>query len=566
MVESNKVACASRIDRVTLYARGAVVTRVVTVPEALPPGPCALELSAGRALIDGRSLRAEGVGARPILALDARPIDRSSRVELGPIAAEIERVKRELEGVRERRARWAERQSGLASVWPDPRLRPRKSKEAGLAVSARIDDGLAVSALSEALLEAAHAEIEACDLREKSLADELRALEVRHAQGSSAREGRDVERAMAILVQLAASEDGAALTALEVEYVVDAARWWPAYKVRLSDGARRAQWSLDAYIAQSSGEDWTDALVSLSTADLVRDVRLPTLPSLRLGRAQPPKRAYRPPPQGLDELFAGYDAAQAKPAGPIGGAASYDGTRETRTAAAEPAKPTLKDLLVEQESDGGAFESVGAYPEEMAKKSAPAAPPPAFAGSMASAPSMMAPMAKMDFEPQASRSRGARLMSRDEGAAAPKQQFAAVSGELDPDEQWLDYDGLTLSDPRDAASQRAVDSRGDSRTRSRRCGRSCSSPSSRSGARRAPLILGTRAGCSTIATRGQRGWTCARTGRCTACRSRRPRGIRSPNSGSSRRRPRRCTARPRCRTPSMRRCSEGPRRSSTTTR
>ncbi len=452
MVESNRVVCASRVDRVTLYARGAVVTRVVTVPEALPPGPCALELDAGRALFDGRSLRAEGVGARPILALDARPVDRSSRVELGPIAAEIERVKRELDAVRERRARWAERQSGLASVWPDPRLRPRKRSEDA---AARIDDGLAVSALSEALLEAAHEEIDGCDARERSLTDALRALEVRYAQGSSAGEGRDVERAMAILVQLGASEDGSSLTALEVEYVVDAARWWPAYKVRLSDGARRAQWSLDAYIAQSSGEDWTDALVSLSTADLVRDVRLPTLASLRLGRAQPPKRAYRPPPQGLDELFAGYDAAQAKPAPPSSGSAAYEGPSTTRAAAVEPPKPTLKEALLEQESDGVAFGSAGAYPEEMAKKSAPPSPA-AFAAPMA-APAMMA---KMDFEPQASRSRGGRLMSRDEGAAAPKQQFAAVSGELDPDEQWLDYDGLALSDPRDAAAQRGRLTRG----------------------------------------------------------------------------------------------------------
>lgn len=458
MTESTRVACASRIDRVTMYARGAVVTRVVTLPEALPAEGCVLELTAGRALIDPRSLRANGQGTRGVLAVDARHVDRSSSVELGPIAKELDRVRRELASVRERKARWAERQSGLLSVWPDPRLRPRKKKGKEDA-SARIHDALAVSALSESLLDRAHRELEACESLEKSLGDELSALEVRYAQASSAREGRDVERALAILVQLAPATGEDALTSLEIEYVVDAARWWPAYKVRLSDGARAARWSLDAYVAQSSGEDWSDALVSLSTADLLRDVRLPTLPSLRLGRAQPPKRAYRPPPQGLDDLFAGYDAAQAKapPAAPP----VRPAVTEKRKEPSEDGRFAKHDEQARaRASDGdsgavGDAEAMDMVPaQEMrafAKAEMPKSYPAVTAAPMAP---MAAPAPSFAAMPPMQAARGGSMGRRAEEPPAPLKQFGAANGELDPDEQWLDYDGLTLGDARASSAGR----------------------------------------------------------------------------------------------------------------
>lgn len=457
MVESTRVACASRIDRVTLYARGAVVTRVVSVPEALPDGPCVLEVSAGRPLFDPRSLRAHAGGTRSILAVDARPVDASSSVELGPIAQEIERVRRALEALSERKARWAERQSGLLSVWPDPKLRARKKKEDA---GARIMDGIAVSALSESLLERVHDEVAACEASEKSLRDELSALELRRAQASSAREGRDVGRSLAILVQLAprgADED--ALRSLEIEYAIDAARWWPAYKVRLSDGAKHARWSLDAYIAQSSGEDWSDALISLSTADLVRDVRLPTLPSLRLGRAQPPKRAYRPPPQGLDELFAGYDGAQSsEPSKPSSAPVARAAPPAPEMPKRDVAAAAVDDLLV---GDEGALdertevESYRAHAKAEDKKvkaafaAAPMAPPMVMPAASPAPASYSMPAPPM----QAARG-GAALGRRSEESAAPSKQFATLATEVDPDEQWLDYDGLTLADPRSGSGSR----------------------------------------------------------------------------------------------------------------
>ena len=63
-------------------------------------------------------------------------------------------------------------------------------------------------------------------------------------------------------------------------------------------------------MAQRSGEDWRGVRLALSTADLLFDARLPELPSLRFGRAQPPaKKGYRAAPPGLDRMFEGHDRA-----------------------------------------------------------------------------------------------------------------------------------------------------------------------------------------------------------------------------------------------------------------
>jgi hypothetical protein len=459
MYEGLRLTCASRIDRVTVYARGAVVTRVVALPEALPEGPCVLDVRAAAPAFDPRSLRANAVGARAVLALDAREVDAREAIELGPIEAEVERLSIELDDVRARIARINERRGGLASVWPDPRLRPRRAREDG---AARVRDALSVSSLADAMIEQCQSQLRDEERREVAVLRALEAAKLRLAQASSSAEGPASRRALSVLVQLAAATEGARLASLELEYVVDGARWWPAYKVRLSDGARRARWSLDAYIAQCTGEDWSHASVSLSTADLVRDARLPTLASLRLGRAQPAKKAFRAPPQGLDELFSGYDVAAAKlppprPASPVPATTTI--TASPVATLSETSKKLEKSKAAlgrrdEASEDGGAYQT-GApeAPEQHAlggmSPAYAAMPPPPMAMPMPSAPPMSrsaAPRAKaddgfVDVQSQSSPSRGG-------GGPPPRQAFgAAPSDELDPDEQWMDFDGLSLSDP-----------------------------------------------------------------------------------------------------------------------
>jgi hypothetical protein len=73
-----------------------------------------------------------------------------------------------------------------------------------------------------------------------------------------------------------------------------------------------------ASVLQRTGEDWTNVKLALSTAELHRRAEVPELKALRIGRRQPPpaRSGWREPPPGLDELFAGYDAAGPAPLPP----------------------------------------------------------------------------------------------------------------------------------------------------------------------------------------------------------------------------------------------------------
>jgi len=104
----------------------------------------------------------------------------------------------------------------------------------------------------------------------------------------------------------------AAEVGFEIEYFVPAARWVPTYTLHLAAG--RARIELSALVAQATGEDWQDAALSFSTADLARESTLPELSSWRIGRAQTPRRpVFRPLPSDLDLLFAGYDRGVQEP-------------------------------------------------------------------------------------------------------------------------------------------------------------------------------------------------------------------------------------------------------------
>jgi len=62
------------------------------------------------------------------------------------------------------------------------------------------------------------------------------------------------------------------------------------HTLQIASAGSRAEWWLEALVAQASAEDWDGVRLGLSTADLIADGRLPELPSLRLGRAQAPAR------------------------------------------------------------------------------------------------------------------------------------------------------------------------------------------------------------------------------------------------------------------------------------
>jgi hypothetical protein len=465
------IECASKIDRVTVYARGAIVTRVVTLSPQLTADPCVLRISGISPLIESKTVRAKSPAGRSVLSVEGRWTAREVSVDPSSIQTELEQLEQKRTAVGEQRALVHARSELLRGAHPDPHLRPRKSKTSALA---RTKDALETTHLLANLLEKAYDELRALDVEYTQLSDAIAAAQLRLAQASAAQREVAGDPEYALLISLGAqerSEQSASSPTVEIEYIVEAARWWPTYKVRFTDGARKVHCSLDALVAQASGEDWSGVLVSVSTADLVRDARLPVLPTLRLGRAQPGKKAFRPPPDGLDDLFAGYDRAMATaPASQQ--VASYP--REESAVMDELLSMQGQDVetefdaeeLVASEQDGGGGEEfsraqsvsttkagqirdhLGAAPGAAPYGGAAMVPPmPMSVG----APSPLAPPASRGSFGYAKSDSGAVLRQQ---AADERRQFSANdSSELDPGDEWLDFDALTL---RDASSGRGL--------------------------------------------------------------------------------------------------------------
>jgi hypothetical protein len=450
------IACESRIERVVVYARGAVVTRRVTVPDALPDEPVELLVAGVTALAEAGSVRAVAGGEREVTALKARVVVPDAPAPPGALLSRVRSLALENERLEAERASLAERRAGLAGAALDPAMR-RWARNVDPA--ARFADALAVSALLgeetarvDALIRAVAA----------ALADNRRA---REAADLAAAQGRPEDLAgraaprLDVLVRLGAG--GGAVGSLALEYVVRGARWWPAYTARFTAAATRVALAVDAFVAQATGEDWGGIKLSLSTADLAEDARLPELRSLRFGRAQPaPKRGYRAPPDGLDAMFEGYDRAAPKPSAappdlhaapayapglPLGAITIASRTEASETPAEK--RIDLKARLGKATMDA-APPPPGSAPKGMAMpaRAAPVFAPPAPAKSggllgMLSAPSLA---------PMTTRGGGWDGLLDEEGGGGGRSE-PEPPAPIEPADAWLDFDTLIVRDGTDRA-------------------------------------------------------------------------------------------------------------------
>jgi uncharacterized protein (TIGR02231 family) len=301
----NQIACESRIERVVVYARGAVVTRRVTLPDALPGEAVELRLAGITALAEPGSVRALAQGEREVTAVKARVVIPSAPVKTGRLRALVRALELEKERLAWETAYVNRRREGLGVMNPEPRF-ARWAPHADPA--ARFGDALALGALVGDELQRLDERLRAIEEASEDNQRRLAAAELAAKQGSTDDRHGDQRAELGVSVLLGGGPG--ALAALEIDYVVTAARWWPAYTARLAAAATRVSFGIDAFVAQASGEAWSGVALAVSTADLASDVRLPELRSLRIGRTQAaPRKGYRPPPAGLEAMFEGHDRA-----------------------------------------------------------------------------------------------------------------------------------------------------------------------------------------------------------------------------------------------------------------
>jgi hypothetical protein len=141
------------------------------------------------------------------------------------------------------------------------------------------------------------------------LQEELQVIEAKLSKGPDIRPG---DLCKCVTFRLTGSCDAKQLT-VRLSYQVSGAHWLPTYRVRFDSREASAQVSMQALVRQQTGEDWTDAQITLSTVQPATWFDLPKLASRRIGRTQASSlRAWRPLPDDLEALFSGYDNARKK--------------------------------------------------------------------------------------------------------------------------------------------------------------------------------------------------------------------------------------------------------------
>jgi len=348
----------SQIQQVTIYRRGAVVTRAA----ALPPGPAPAQITLASlplALDDG-SVRARVVAANGASAVLPRATD--VRIELAlpdlgepiepPSAAELRSARDEIERIDWKLARLDEERGCIDRLVLG--LPERIEREPPRPVSASAWVGAAEWAQRA---KASRGEERARLRKARQEAREQLARLERQVAEAKAERGVDEEALSKRAVVRLQGGEGEAPATLLLEYRVPGASWRPSYVVRVARDGQRAQLSVRALVAQRSGEPWERVKLACSTADLLRQITLPELKSIRIGRrqAEPSRRAWREPPRGAEALFEDLDVARASaPVAPEG----------SELPAAEPPPPP-QQARAPSGKKGKALSRHDAYDKEM---------------------------------------------------------------------------------------------------------------------------------------------------------------------------------------------------------
>lgn len=286
------------IDAVTVFRRGALVRRVVP----LEAGLRALRLGPLPRALEDESIRVEVRGGearemRVVLALfdddPALPTATDEALDAARLAL----------GRAEARVR--SREDALAAL-AGITLEPRNYGEDGpsqVPTEARLELASLRAKRSAALNE----ELDSLREQLRDAREAAKLAEERAKNASSARQARANELRKGVDLSFAEATTEGEVT---LEYLVPGARWAPTYTLHLDEALREARLERRALIAQRTGEDWRGVALRLSTAEPARWRSLPKVPSIRIGRRQPaPARAWRPPPEGAEALFADFDRA-----------------------------------------------------------------------------------------------------------------------------------------------------------------------------------------------------------------------------------------------------------------
>ena len=436
------IPCQSRIAHVDLYRKGAVVRRQVELPTPLPQGSVIFQVKGLPAQARSGSFKArfakddpwQLVSLKALFHIDETPEAGSAlQLQVEDTQHDIDRVSKRLHFLDAQCASWA-------ALVPEPG-HTRSWKTFG--PLARVQAATLVANLVHTRVSALQARRTELRIMLEDLQHRLTGLLSQLANLATPHQ-HDRHPTWHCLIECQGSGP---LSSLELAYTIDAASWWPTYTLDIQGKAQEATLTMDAMVAQQSGEAWDQATLSLSTAALHHGIDLPKLRALYLGKTQPaPPTGYRPQPEGLDKLFEAYDRAK----GPShrGGFAQRPPSAADANTLTQTLNPAMAALssgswaaldhegsMLEEESPHEAMDFAGLPPTQslplasFAHALSPKSPPPG------------APMAKR-------RHRGAEAPFAPGGGFPPSSHTPPPEPQgIAPQQEWLEFDRLRLAGP-----------------------------------------------------------------------------------------------------------------------
>lgn len=272
------VDATSAIDTVTVYPDGAIVTRVIAID--LASGDSTLVAKDFPLSLDPSSLRVEGeAGAKlTIGTIDARPPRAAPPVNLPELDKRIEALKDEradLQGAIDAaaaRRKFAQRFADAAPAGLGEKGEARPITEWRAAFTAVAEE---VAAAETAIRDAAR--------KQREIDRHIAQLEA----------DRSAKPPSKLEVRIDVASAAATKATLRVTYAVRNARWLPLYDARLDTGAKDRKPQLElvrrAEVTQSTGEDWSNVTLGVSTVRIARGGSAPELGSLVAQYPQVPK-------------------------------------------------------------------------------------------------------------------------------------------------------------------------------------------------------------------------------------------------------------------------------------
>ncbi|MCA6105020.1 mucoidy inhibitor MuiA family protein [Bradyrhizobium australafricanum] len=277
-LQAANLDAASQVDAVTVYPDGASVTRVITLD--LPAGDNILIARDFPIGLDPSSLRVEGEGGAKLTigAIDTKlpgPLLPQNLSEIEKRIEALDDQRADLQGLisaAEARRKFAERFAEASPAGLGEKGEARPLSEWRAAFSAVAD------------------EVATADSAIRDAERKIRAIDRDLAQLAADRTSKPPSK---VEVRIDVASQAATQVTLRVTYAVPNARWTALYDARLDTGAKDRKPAIElvrrAEITQSTGEDWSNVALVVSTVRVARGGNAPDLRSLIVQYPQPPR-------------------------------------------------------------------------------------------------------------------------------------------------------------------------------------------------------------------------------------------------------------------------------------